>query len=97
MTYQYSWKDLLASPNGSTIWGTVIGFVQAVLIRNTLGFIQGGATLTIVPLISLGADQTAKLQALSDCNQLPVQLYHLDEYRARDANRSLCRLINELN
>ena len=64
--------------------------------RNTLGFIQGGVTLTIVPLLSLGADQTAKLQSLSDCNQLPVQVYHLDEYRARDANRSLCRLINEL-
>jgi superfamily II DNA helicase RecQ len=53
-------------------------------------------TLTIVPLLSLGADQTAKLQSLSDSNQLPVQVYHLDEYRARDANRSLCRLINEL-
>jgi superfamily II DNA helicase RecQ len=49
--------------------------------------------LTIVPLLSLGADQTAKLQSLSDVNQLPVQLYHLDEYRDAGANRSLCRLI----
>ena len=64
--------------------------------RNNLSFIQGGVTLTIVPLLSLGADQTAKLQSLSDCKQLPVQIYHLDEYWARDANRSLCRLINEL-
>ena len=53
-------------------------------------------TLTIVPLICLGADQTAKLQSLSDCKQLPVQIYHLDEYRVWDANRSLYRLINEL-
>jgi hypothetical protein len=50
----------------------------------------------IIPLLSLGADQTAKLQSLSDCKQLPVQIYHLDEYWARDANRSLCHLINEL-
>ena len=64
--------------------------------RNTLGFIQGGVTLTIVPLLSLGADQTAKLQSLSDSNQLPVQIYHLDEYRASDANRSLCRLLHGL-
>jgi hypothetical protein len=55
--------------------------------RNTLGFIRGGVTLTIVPLLSLGADQTAKLQSFTAANQLlPVQLYHLDEYRARDAN-----------
>ena len=52
--------------------------------------------LTIVPLLSLGADQTAKLQSLSDSNQSPVQVYHLDQHRARDANRFLCRLINEL-
>jgi hypothetical protein len=52
--------------------------------------------LTIVPLLSLGADQTAKLQSLSDCNQLPVQIYHLDEYCARDAKPCPCPLINEL-
>jgi superfamily II DNA helicase RecQ len=64
--------------------------------RNILGFIQGDVTLMIVPLLSLGADQTAKLQSLSDSNQSPVQVYHLDQHRARDANRFLCRLINEL-
>jgi superfamily II DNA helicase RecQ len=64
--------------------------------RNTLGFIQGGVTLTIVPLLSLGADQTAKLQSLTDAKQLPVELHHLDEYRGRDDNRSLHRKLDTL-
>jgi hypothetical protein len=57
---------------------------------------QGGVILTIVPLLSLGADQTAKLQCLVDANQLPVDIYHLDEYRSVDVNQSLCRLLNAL-
>jgi hypothetical protein len=40
--------------------------------RNTMGFVRGGVTLTIVPLLSLGADQTTKLQALRDANDLPI-------------------------
>ena len=35
-------------------------------------------------------------QSLPDSNQFPVQVYHLDKYRARDANCSFCCLINEL-
>jgi hypothetical protein len=57
---------------------------------------QGGVTLTIVPLLSLGADQTEKLKCVVHANQLPVEIYHLDEYRAVDANRSLCCLLNAL-
>jgi superfamily II DNA helicase RecQ len=62
-----------------------------------MGFVRGGVTLTIVPLLSLGADQTTKLQTLRDAKDLPIQLYHLDEYRDRATNRSLCRLIDGLH
>ena len=65
--------------------------------RNTLGFIQGGVTLTIIPLLSLGADQTNKLESISTKNNLPVQVYHLDEYRAGDANRSLICFLEGLH
>jgi hypothetical protein len=64
--------------------------------QNTLSFIQSGVTVTILPLLSLGADQTAKLQSLAGASHLPIKLYHLDKYRAGDANRSLRRLIHQL-
>jgi hypothetical protein len=48
-------------------------------VRDVVGIILGGVTLTIVPLLSLGANQTSKVnpRATQDC--LTVAAFHLDK------------------
>ena len=49
------------------------------MLRNVCGIILGGVTLTIVPLLSLGADQTQKVNSRASPDCLTVAAFHLDE------------------
>jgi hypothetical protein len=64
--------------------------------RNTIGFLLGGVVLTIVPLLSLGSDQTQKLLDIIIANHLPASVYHLDEFLGTAANRDLISLLSTL-
>ncbi len=65
-------------------------------VRNTIGFALGGIILTIVPLLSLGADQCTKLKALATAHGLPIKCFHLDEYHSRSVNLALCCMLQSL-
>jgi hypothetical protein len=54
--------------------------------RDCIGFILGGVVLTIVPLLSLGANQCDSLLRNVAERGLPVEAYHLDEYKDEAAN-----------
>jgi hypothetical protein len=49
------------------------------LLRDVCGITLGGVTLTIVPLLSLGADQTQKVNSRASLDCLTVVAFHLDE------------------
>jgi hypothetical protein len=48
----------------------------------TVGSLQGGVTLTMVPLVGLGSDQVTK--SSNKINK--IESYHLDEHRGIDGN-----------
>jgi ATP-dependent DNA helicase RecQ len=49
------------------------------LLRDVCGIILGSVTLTIVPLLSVGADQTLKVNSRALPDVLSVGAFHLDE------------------
>ena len=58
-------------------------------VRDAHAFITGGVTLTIVPLLSLGVDQSEKVkQYPSNKEKGIINTIHLDDYRT-DAQRRL--------
>ena len=65
-------------------------------VRDAIGLVAGGVILTIVPLLSLGADQTAKLKAKRESNGLPINVFHLDEYQGSKSNGDLLTYIHSL-
>ena len=66
--------------------------------RNCIGFIAGGVVLTIVPLLSLGADQASKLAMVIQQKNLPAcVVYHLDEYKDYNPNAHLQNLLFQMN
>ena len=67
-------------------------------VRNTFGFACEGVILTLVPLLSLGADQSTKLAQLCASQSLPssIRTFHLDEYRSPSVNASLQRMLQSL-
>ena len=60
-------------------------------VRDVAGILCGGITITIVPLLSLAADQTAKLSQLSLSQGLGrrLQVFNLDVLRSEKLNRAL--------
>ena len=60
-------------------------------VRDVSGFLCGGITLTIVPLLSLSADQTAKLSQLASDQQLTgrLHIFNLDVLRSKSLNDTL--------
>ena len=76
---------LIQSANSTYISGPVF-FVKPTgggksLVRDIHGVVVRGITLTIVPLLSLGADQAQKLRtnAIQNCGD--ILTYHLDEIK----------------
>ena len=65
--------------------------------RNCIGFIAGGVVLTIVPLLSLGADQASKLAMVIQQKNLPACVYHLDEYKDYNPNAHLQNLLFQMD
>ena len=65
-------------------------------VRDAIGLVAGGVILTIVPLLSLGADQTAKLQAKRVRNGLPINVFHIDEYQGSKSNGDLLTYLHSL-
>jgi hypothetical protein len=55
-----------------------------------------GVSLTIPPLLSLGADQTEKIRKNASQNGGPVHSFHLDELRCPQAQRLLSERILSL-
>ena len=60
-------------------------------VRDVCGFLCGGITLTIVPLLSLSADQTEKLLQVVSKQELSsrVRVFNLDVVRSRNVNFTL--------
>jgi hypothetical protein len=54
---------------------------------------MGGVALTIVPLLSLGADQTKKLKELSSVNNCIIESIHLDEYRDESDQKQIRKFL----
>ena len=67
-------------------------------VRDVCGFLSGGITITIVPLLSLAADQTSKLVALSATQGLKrrLKVYNLDVIRSPPINELLRRNLESL-
>ena len=51
-------------------------------VRDVHGVVNGGVSLTITPLLSLGADQEEKMRARAKQTEGPVVPIHLDEVRS---------------
>ena len=68
-------------------------------VRDVSGFLCGGITLTIVPLLSLSADQTSKLSQLSAKQQLSGRLhvFNLDIIRTKSLNATLRENLKRLS
>ena len=58
-------------------------------IRDVYSVMCAGVSLTITPLLSLGADQTQKIRQNTSINGGPVHAYHLDELRCPKAQKLL--------
>ena len=55
------------------------------LVRNGVGACLCGITLTVVPLLSLGADQARKINSSVDASTQPISSIHLDELSDHEA------------
>ena len=82
-----AYKDMTLMSPCLLIWSTGGG---KSAIRDVIGNCLGGIALTIVPLLSLGADQTTKLKFAVEHNNLPFEVHHLNEYYSYKANDNLC-------
>ena len=58
-------------------------------VRDVYSVMCAGVSLTITPLLSLGADQTQKIRQNASTNGGPVHAYHLDELRCPQAQQLL--------
>ena len=67
-------------------------------MRDVSGFLCGGITLTVVPLLSLAADQTLKLEQLSMDMQLfnRLHVFNLDLVRSSALNEQLRKKLESL-
>ena len=67
-------------------------------VRDVSGFLVGGITLTIVPLLSLAADQTSKILRLSLDRQLfnRFHVFNLDVLRSKPLNEELRNHLEQL-
>ena len=67
-------------------------------VRDIGGILCGGITVTIVPLLSLAADQTSKLKHISLANHLSnrLQVFNLDVLRSGRLNNILRRHLENL-
>jgi hypothetical protein len=75
----YPWQisttaHILSTPDPVLLVRATGGGKSAV--HNTLGLIREGVSLTIVPLLSLGADQVQKLQLMKQNQDLPIFSEH---------------------
>lgn len=67
-------------------------------VRDIAGIMCGGVVLTIVPLLSLSADQTAKVnKAISDLSLSHADCYNLDVERNPGFNEDLRRRLESLD
>ena len=68
-------------------------------VRDVCGFLCGGITVTIVPLLSLSADQTAKLIEVCTKQYLHsrVHVFNLDVLRSPDVNITLQSALERLS
>ena len=57
------------------------------LVRDVCSFICDGVSLTIMPLLSLGTDQTEKISSRANCAMQPVLAFHLDEMDKEEMQR----------
>ena len=74
------------NPQPILIVRTTAGGKSAV--RNAVGLCTAGVTITVVPLLSLSADQATKLQQLKD-SDTSVRVYNLDAIRNFRANQRI--------
>jgi superfamily II DNA helicase RecQ len=58
-------------------------------VRDVYSVMCAGVSLTITPLLSLGADQTQKIRRNTSINGGQVHAYHLDELRCPKAQKLL--------
>ena len=67
-------------------------------VRDVSGFLCGGITITVVPLLSLAANQTSKLEQLSLDNQLfnRFHVFNLDIIRSASLNEQLRHYLEQL-
>jgi superfamily II DNA helicase RecQ len=66
-------------------------------VRDVYSVMCAGVSLTITPLLSLGADQTEKIRKNASQNGGPVHSFHLDELRCPQAQRLLSERILSLS
>ena len=66
-------------------------------VRDVHGVINGGISLTITPLLSLGADQEEKMRSRAKQTEGPVVPIHLDEVRSLADQGRIVAQIKELS
>jgi hypothetical protein len=66
-------------------------------VRDVYSVMCAGLSLTITPLLSLGADQTEKIWKNASQNGGPVHSFHLDKLRCPQAHRLLSERILSLS
>ena len=66
------------------------------LVRDVHSVENGGVSLTITPLLGLGADQQAKINATAKQSCGPVVAIHLDEYRDYTQQLEVSKRISNL-
>ena len=64
------------------------------LVRDVCSVIYGGVSLTVLPLLSLGTDQSKKFHSRTHCDGAqPVFAFHLDEMNQEELQRLLARVM----
>ena len=64
-------------------------------VTRTLGVMMGGVTVIFVPLLSLSADQMAKMEAAKQCFG-SVETHHCDELPTDDGGDALQRIVDRI-
>jgi superfamily II DNA helicase RecQ len=68
-----------------------------LLVRDTFSVIQGGITWCITPLLSLSADQKAKINIKAAQNDGTILVAHLDEFTPDAKPQGICRCLDALS
>jgi superfamily II DNA helicase RecQ len=95
--HPYDWQSDVASYVGDNYQSSTNSTLLLVkptgggksLVRDGIAVVLGGITLTIVPLLSLGADQTRKLNARAAQDDAPTMAFHLDEMKSPQEQQRL--------